>query len=89
MENKMDENREHMENKMDEKMEYKLVTKIIQTLDGRLPKSDIVTKETHENKGNIHVEQCSSNKNFSSGLNSNSGVTYGYVLRVWNFPRLN
>jgi hypothetical protein len=67
-----------MDEKM-EQMEQKLVAKIIQTLDGRLPKSDTVTKETHENKGSIHVEQPSSNKHFSGGFNSNSGVNYGWV----------
>jgi hypothetical protein len=53
MEKKMDENRDQMENKLDS---------ILQTLDGRLTKSDIVTEETHENKCSIHLEQPANNK---------------------------
>jgi len=50
---------------------------ILQTLDGRLPKSDNVIEVTHENKCTIHVKQPANNKQFSSGFNSNSGVNYG------------
>jgi hypothetical protein len=60
MEKKMGENMEQMEKKMENLMDKKmeeLQNSILQTLDGRLPKSDIVTKVTHENKGSIHVEQ--------------------------------
>jgi hypothetical protein len=79
----MDENRDQMEKKMDE-----LKISILQTLDGRLPKSDTVTEETHENKGSIHVEQPSNNKHFSGGFNSNSGVNYGWVPKGVNFPKV-
>jgi hypothetical protein len=70
------------------KKEKRFFTKWIQTLDGRLPKSDIVTEETHENKGSIHVEQPSNNKHFSGGFNSNSGVNYGWVPKGVNFPKV-
>jgi hypothetical protein len=58
MENKMGENMEQMENLMDKNME-ELQNSILQTLDGRLPKSDTMN---HENKGSIHVEQSVGNK---------------------------
>jgi len=61
---------------------------IIQTLDGRFSKSDIVTKEAHENKGSIHAKQPSNNKHFLCGFNSNSGVNYGWVPKGVNFPKI-
>jgi hypothetical protein len=61
---------------------------ILQTLYGRLPKSDIVTEETHENKGSIHARQLAINKHFSCGFNSNSGVNYGWVPKGLNFPKV-
>jgi hypothetical protein len=42
---------------------------------------------THENKGSIHVEELVDNKQFSSGVNSNSGVNYGGVLK-FKFPKI-
>ena len=88
MENKMDENSYQMGNKMDE-LEKKVdknmeelqnsMSTIIQNLEGRISKRDTITKETHENKGNIHVEQPSNNKSSLGGFNSNSGDNYGWV----------
>jgi hypothetical protein len=83
MEKKMDENKNQME-----KLKNSMST-ILQTLTGRLPKSDIVISETHENKGSSHDEKTVIIKQFSSGFNSNSGFNYGWVLRVSTFPRLN
>jgi alanyl-tRNA synthetase len=98
MRKKMDENKEemqinmqqmeqnmgeNMEKMMDKKME-EFQNSILQTLDGRIPKSDTVT---HENKGSIHVEQPVSNKKFSSGFNSNSGVNYGGDPK-FKFPKI-
>jgi hypothetical protein len=73
MENKMNENRGQMGKEMDgnrdqmEKNMDELKISISQTLDGRLPKSDIVTKENRENKGSVDFEQPSSNKYFLGG----------------------
>jgi hypothetical protein len=83
MENMMDENMDQMEKKMDE-----LKISILKTLDGRLPKSDIVTKETHENNGSIHVENDSSNNKFSRRLKSNSGVNYGWAQKGVSLPKV-
>jgi hypothetical protein len=47
------------------------------TLEERLPKGDIKMHGTHENKCIIQVEQPVDNKQFSSVLNSNSGVNCG------------
>jgi hypothetical protein len=55
---------------------------------GGFPKSDIVIEETRENKGSIHVQQTLTNKNFSGGFNSNSGVNYGWVPKGVNFPKV-
>jgi hypothetical protein len=87
MEKNMDENRDQMENKLDKKMK-ELQNSILQTLDGRLPKSNIVTKETHENKGSIHAEQTANNKQYSSGFNSNNGVNYGWGPKGVNFHKV-
>ena len=54
-------------------MEHNLEAKIIQTLDGRLPKRDNVSKETHENK---------------SWIKSNSGANNGWVPKGINFPKV-
>jgi hypothetical protein len=42
---------------------------------------------TQENKGSFHVEQHVDNKQFSSGINSNSGVNYGGSPKL-NFPKI-
>jgi len=60
---------------------------ILQTLYWRLPKSDVVTNVTHENKGSIHVEQPTGNNQFSSGFNYNSGVNYDGGPK-FNFPKI-
>jgi seryl-tRNA synthetase len=86
MENNMDENRVQIEKKMEE-LQNSMST-ILQTLDGRLSKSDIVTKETHENKGSVHVEQPYNNKHFSGGFNSNIGANYGWVPKGANLPKV-
>ena len=86
----MGENMEQMENKMKilmDKNMAELQIFILQTLDVRLPKSDIVTKVTHVNKVSIHVEKPTSNKKNSSGFNSNSGFNYGGGPKL-NFPKL-
>ena len=91
MKNKMGENMKQMENNMEYLMDKKmkeLKNSILQTLDGMLPKSDIVTKVTHENKGSIHVEQLSNNNNFPGGFNSNSGITYGWSPKGVNLPKV-
>jgi hypothetical protein len=77
--------------KMDQKMEYmeqKMVARLIQTLDERLPKSDNVTEGTHENKGSIHVEQPSINKHIPGGFNSNIGANHGWVPKGIHFPKV-
>jgi hypothetical protein len=63
MENKMNENREHMEKNMEKKMDEdrdkmekkmdELKICILQNLDGRFPKSNIVSEGTNENKDSI------------------------------------
>jgi hypothetical protein len=97
MENKMHENEVQMENKMDEmekKMDKKMeelknsVSTIIQNLYVRLSKSDIVTEETCENKGSIHVEKPSNNKHFLCVFNSNSGDNYGWIPKGVNFLKI-
>jgi hypothetical protein len=50
---------------------------ILESLNGRFPKIDKVSKRNHENKGSIQVEHLSNNKKISRGFNSNNGVTYG------------
>jgi hypothetical protein len=67
----------------------KLVAKIIQTLDERLPKSDNVIEGTHENKGSIHVEQPSNNKHIQEDLTLIVELIMDGFLRVSTFPRLN
>jgi hypothetical protein len=47
-----------------------------------------VSKGTHENKGSIHVEQISNNKNFPGGFNSDSGVTSGWFPKGVNLPKV-
>jgi hypothetical protein len=64
------------------------VAKIIQTLDGRIPKRDTVTEETHEDKGSTHVEKPFNNKHFSSGFKYNSRNNYGWVPKGVNFPKV-
>jgi hypothetical protein len=94
MEKRMNENREHMEKKTNEnrnKMENKMDTLkiyILQTLDGRLAKSDIVSVGTHKNKGSIQFEQLPDIKNFLGGSNSNSGVTYGWFPKGVILPKV-
>jgi hypothetical protein len=87
MENKMDENRDQMENNMDKNME-ELQNFILQTLDGRIPKIETITKETHENKGSIHIEQPTNNNKFLGGFNSSSVVNYGWVSKGDKFPKV-
>jgi hypothetical protein len=72
-----------------EKMEHKLVAWIIQTLDGRLPKRNIVTKETRENKFSIHVEQPPNNNHFHVDSTLIVNFIMDGFLRVSTFPRLN
>jgi hypothetical protein len=59
---------------------------LFHALDERLFKGDIKMQGTHENKGNILVEQLVDNKQFSSGYNSNSGVSYDGGFK-FNFPK--
>jgi hypothetical protein len=73
---------------MDHKMEQKMVFGLIQFLDERLPKSDNVTKETHDNKGSVHVEQPSIEKHISRGFNSNNGANHGWVPKDIYFPKV-
>jgi hypothetical protein len=66
MERKMDENKEHMkplEQKLDGKLEQ-MEHKIIEVLNGKFPKIDKVSEETHENKCSIQFEQLSNIMNF-------------------------
>ena len=60
---------------------------IFQALGERLPKGDIKMKWIHENKGSIHVENTTDNKQLWSGFDSNSGVNYGGGPKV-NFPKI-
>jgi hypothetical protein len=62
--------------------------KIIESLNGRLPKIDKVFEGTHENKGSIQVEKLSNDKTFPGGFNSNSGVTYRWFPKGVNFPKV-
>ena len=75
----MDENKEEIQKAMS--------FIILQDLDERIPKGDRKMPGTHENKGSIHVEQPTDNKQYSSGMNSNSGVNYGGGLK-FNFPKI-
>jgi hypothetical protein len=77
-----------MENNMGENMKQKLVAKLIYTLYKRLPKSDTMTKSTHENKFSIQVKQNSINNHVSEGFMFNSGVYYGWVPKGINLPKV-
>jgi len=56
-----------------------MVVKLIHILNEGLRKSDNMINEIHENKGNIHVEQSSINKNILGGFNSNIESNHGWV----------
>ena len=90
----MDENKEQvkimmeqLEQKMDGKLEQ-MEQNIIESLNGRLHKIDKGSEGTHENKGSIQVEKLSNDKTFPGGFNSNSGVTYRWLPKGVNFPKV-
>lgn len=53
----------------------------IYTLDEKLPKSDNVPQETHENEYSIQVEQPYINKNIPRAFNFNIGLIMDGLLR--------
>jgi hypothetical protein len=60
----------------------------MEALKGRFPKIDKVSEGTHENKGSIHVEQLSNNKNFLGEFNSNNRFTYRWSPKGVNLPKV-
>ena len=76
-----------MEQNMDKEMEQQM-DKIIYTLKERIPNSDNMVQETHENKDSVHVENPSINKTIPRGFNYNIGDNHGwfpkgvYIARI-------
>lgn len=76
-----------------EYMEENMVTMFIHALDERLPKSNIVTKWTHENKSSVHDELPSIYKHMPWGLTRilefimDGFLTYplsqGWIKEIW------
>jgi hypothetical protein len=83
----LDGNKEEIQNSM-KKMQNSMSSMIFQALDERLSKGDIKMQGTHENEGNIRVEQIVDNNPFlTSESNSNIGVNYGGGPK-FNFPKI-
>ena len=87
----MDDNKEKMEKeKLEQNIDGKLEKreqKIIEVLNGRFHKIDIVTKNTNENKIIIQVKKLFNNKNMLCGFYLNRLMDV--FLRASIFPRLN